>query len=127
MYPSVGIIITNPMQHGYIHNNRVINTYKSCCMKIHKHKFTITYIYELSIFIIHTFDTEYNMETHPGKTTKALFIWHEKYMAPLVCALSCRLCSRSLFLIYTDFFLLSCSLILYSQFSLYLTLSMIRT
>ena len=38
-------------------------------------------------------DTIFNVETHPRKTTKALFIWHEKYMAPLVYALSCMLYS----------------------------------
>ena len=33
-------------------------------------------------------DTVFNMETHPRKTTKALFICHEKYMVPLVFSLS---------------------------------------
>ena len=33
-------------------------------------------------FNIYTFEIVYNVETHLGKTTKALFIWHEKYMAP---------------------------------------------
>ena len=57
-------------------------------------------------FIIYTFDTVSNMETHLGKNKKALFIWHEKYIAPFFYALSYRICSRSYSLIYTDLFLL---------------------
>ena len=72
-------------------------------------------------------DTVFNVETHPGKTTKALFIWHEKYMAPFVCALSCRLCFRSSSLFYIDFTLLSCSLFFCRSIFSYFSLLSIRT
>ena len=39
----------------------------------------------------HPFDTRCNVETQPGKTTKVLFIWHEKYMAPCSLLLNYRL------------------------------------
>ena len=103
-----------------------MNTYKIIHKKIHEHIFTTTYICNSIAFIIHTFDTLSNVETHLGKTTKVLFIWHERYMAPLVCALSDILYSRSLFFIYTYFLLLSCSLIFYSLLS-FLSILMICT
>ena len=37
--------------------------------------------------------TKYNVETHPGKNHKVLFIWHEEIDAPFVYALSCMLSS----------------------------------
>ena len=40
------------------------------------------YIHQIHI------DTTVNVETHLGKTSKVLFIWHEKYMAPFVYALN---------------------------------------
>ena len=83
--------------------------YMNSFISIHNNIYTC----DLNTFNIHTYNTKYNMETHPGKTTKVLFIWHEKYMAPLVCALSCKLSSRSSLIIFTDFSLLSCSLIFY--------------
>ena len=67
---------------GTFNNNSATNTYKLIHKKIHKHIFTVTYICSSSTFIIHTFDTISSVEIHMGKTTKALFIWHEKYMAP---------------------------------------------
>ena len=72
-------------------------------------------------------DTVFNVETHLGKTTKALFIWHEKYMAPLVCALSCRLCFRYSSLIYTNFSILSCFLVFCRSIFSYLNLLLIYT
>ena len=44
--------------------------------------------------------TEYNVETHPRKKHKVLFIWHDEIYAPFVCTLSYRLylISSSIFL-----------------------------
>ena len=65
-------------------------------------------------------DIIFNVETHPRKTTNELFIWHEKYMAPFVCALIYRLYSISSSLIYTELSFLSFSIFFYHSIFSYL-------
>ena len=66
---------------------------------------------------MYTFDIVSNVESHPGKTTKVLFIWHEKYMAHFSLRLDCILfeicllaqtlpCSHALCFIMLFFYLL---------------------
>ena len=100
-YPSRYIIQLTRCGIDKFNDNNVIDTYKLIHKQIHKHSFIATYICDSNTFIIQTFNIVSNVETHLGKTTKVLFIWNEKYMEPLVCALRCILCSRYLFLIYT--------------------------
>ena len=87
--------------------------YMNLFIRIHNNIYTC----DLNTFNIHTYNRKYNVETHTVKTTKALFIWHEKNMAPLVCALRCRLYSRSSLLICKDFSLLSFSPIFFRWYS----------
>ena len=63
-------------------DNSATDTYKLIHKKIHKHSFITTYMCDSNTFIIHTFNTISNVETHPEKTTKVLFILNEKYMEP---------------------------------------------
>ena len=51
----------------FIHDNIYIYIYICVCVCV----------CELKTFIISTFNTVSNVKTHPGKTAKVLFIWHE--------------------------------------------------
>ena len=54
---------------------------------------------------LHT-KTTFNVETHLGKTTKALFIWHEKYVS--IFCLRTQLVDSSLGILYKSYKTLSC-------------------
>ena len=110
----------NSVTHAYENSfiSKYINTYSQYTFLGLKHIHHI-HSYEINTFIIYPMTQYLTWKPIREKTTKALFIWHEKYMAPFVHALSCKLCSRSSSLIYTYSSLLSCSLFLYFSYLLY--------
>ena len=83
--------------YGIIHKHMqidiFISTYSQHACIRHKH-----------IKQIHT-ETIVNVETHLGKTTKALFIWHEKYVSTFCLGTQLPNSSRGIF--YNSYRLLS--------------------